>query len=259
MCTQAQLSSETFQKWVPEIKETPMRMHRKIWEYCYIIQALAERNMLEPGRRGLGFAVGQEPISALLAKYGCQILATDLDTENADKGQWVETGQHAANLESLNARGICPPDLFRERVNFRFMDMRHLPPPAEVGQFDFLWSSCSLEHLGTMELGEQFIFESLKYLRPGGFAVHTTEFNFSSNLKTQFGGADVLFRKRDLIRIARRLRREGHRITLDFTKGNGVHDKFVDKPPFAHVVHLRLQLYTYIVTSYGFIIQKGEH
>ncbi len=165
-CTQAQLQSPVFQAWVTRMGEQSMRMHRKLWEYCFIAQALYERGMLVPGSRGLGFGVGQEPLTALFASLGCEIVATDLATEEAYEHRWVETSQHADSLEALNSRGICSPEIFPERVSFRFVDMRKLPD--DFGTFDFVWSSCSLEHLGTMALGEEFIFQSLKYLKPGG-------------------------------------------------------------------------------------------
>jgi hypothetical protein len=33
-CTQAQLQSETFQSWIRQMREQPMHMHRKLWEYA---------------------------------------------------------------------------------------------------------------------------------------------------------------------------------------------------------------------------------
>ena len=174
-CSQAQLQSPKFQEWVIRMSEKPMHFHRKIWEFCFIAQALYERDMLIPGSRGLAFGVGQEPLPALFASLGCEIVATDLPTEEANSGGWVETSQHAGSLEALNNRGICDPDIFYERVSFRFIDMRKLP--GDLGIFDFVWSSCSLEHLGTIALGEDFIIQSLQYLKPGGVSVHTTEYN----------------------------------------------------------------------------------
>ena len=47
-----------------------------------------------------------------------------------------------------------------------------------------LWSSCSLEHLGSISHGIEFILNSLKCLKQHGVAVHTTEFNLSSNEET---------------------------------------------------------------------------
>jgi 2-polyprenyl-3-methyl-5-hydroxy-6-metoxy-1,4-benzoquinol methylase len=253
-CTQSQLQSETFQAWGARLHERPMHMHRKTWEYCYIAQALYERDMLTPGRRGLGFAVGQEPLSAMFASLGCEIVASDLATEEAHKANWVETNQHAASLEALNQRGICQEDLFRQRVTFRFLDMRKLPDG--LGSFDFIWSACSLEHLGTIGLGEKFIYESLKYLKPGGVAVHTTEFNVRSNIFTLTRGPIAVFRRRDLQRIAKRLRRSGYRVDLDFASGSLPYDKVVDRPPYKQEIHLKLSLGLHILTSFGLIIES---
>ena len=46
-----------------------------------IAQALYERGKLKPGSRGLGFAVGKEPLSDLFASFGCDVVATDLEGE----------------------------------------------------------------------------------------------------------------------------------------------------------------------------------
>ena len=52
--------------------------------------------------------------------------------------------------------------------------MNHLPD--DLRGFDFTWSSCALEHLGTLAAGADFVVAQMDCLRPGGVAVHTTEF-----------------------------------------------------------------------------------
>jgi SAM-dependent methyltransferase len=253
-CTQAQLESESFQHWRDRLRQPPAHLHRKVWEWAFVAQALFERELLQPGRRGLGFAVGQEPLSALFATFGCELLATDQTAEQAQQGGWVTTGQHAATLEQLNAQALCEPERFRQRVRFRPVDMRSIPD--DLTGFDFLWSCCSLEHLGTLAAGERFIAESLRCLRPGGVAVHTTEFNVSANLFTIRSGPTVLYRRRDLERIAQRLRTAGHQIELDFASGNLPIDQLIDHPPYRPTQHLKLKIGRYVATSYGLIIQK---
>lgn len=263
MCRQAQLESPAFQDWGRVLGERPRHMHRKVWEFCFITEALFEREMLRTGRRGLGFAVGQEPLASLYASRGCTIVATDLQTDAAMEHGWVETGQHAANLADLNVRGLCPPDEFARRAAFRFVDMREIP--ADLRGFDFTWSACALEHLGSLAAGEQFIFDALECLKPGGIAIHTTEFNLSSNEDTIGAGSDeqvwqwptVLYRQQDIQRIAQRLRMAGHTVDLDFTRGDGPADLYMDPPPYSHGVHLRLEIGGYLATSYGLIIQKA--
>ena len=253
-CNQAQLQSPTFQDWVVRMREEPMRFHRKIWEYCFIAQALHERGMLRTGSRGMGFGVGQEPLTALFASMGCEVVASDLATEEAHKDNWVESAQHADSLEALNNRGICDPKIFAERVSFRFVDMRNLPD--DLGTFDFVWSSCSLEHLGSIALGEEFIYKSLEYLKPGGVSVHTTEYNVLSNIFSITRGPTVVFRRRDLRRITDTLRQRGYRVDLHFTNGDLPHDFYVDLPPYKQEVHLKLLLGKYIVTSFALIIEN---
>ena len=59
LCRLATLESPAFRSWLERLHDG-WHMHRKNWEHAYICQALHERGMLEPGRRGLGFAVGAE-------------------------------------------------------------------------------------------------------------------------------------------------------------------------------------------------------
>lgn len=222
--------------------------------YAYITQALFERGMLMPGKRGLGFAVGHEPLPAQFASMGCQILATDLDTAHEQAKAWADSDQHAESLDVLNVRGICPPDVFDRSVSFRFVNMNAIP--SDLGQFDFVWSSCSLEHLGSLAHGEDFVMNSLRNLKPGGVAVHTTEFNVGSNFFTTKIGGAVIYRRRDIERLAKRIGQAGCSIDLDFTKGNLPIDTFVDLPPYTHEKHLRLKLNGHIATSIGLIIEK---
>jgi hypothetical protein len=55
--------------WDPERSGKPVPSHRKLWEWCYIAQVLWERGLLQPGRPGLGFGVGHEPLAALFASF----------------------------------------------------------------------------------------------------------------------------------------------------------------------------------------------
>ena len=256
-CTQKQLESSAFQQWAGQLGITPGLTHRKVWEWCYICQTLSERGMLQDGRRGLGFAVGTEPLPALFASLGCEIVATDLDQTSAQHRGWTKTNQHAAKLDDLNQKGICPTDRFLERVKFRAVDMKMLP--ADLTGFDFVWSSCSFEHLGSLGAGHRFMLNMMRCLRPGGVAVHTTEFNVASNTKTLTRGQDVIFRQRDLLKMKKLLEFLGHQVaTFDFSTGDGLADQYVDQPPYRHDYHLKLQLGSFVTTSIGIIVTAGE-
>lgn len=68
-CTAIQFAEPAYRYWCTQIREHP-RMHRKQWEYCYILQTLSVAGVLSPGRRGLGFGVGSEPLTAVFASRG---------------------------------------------------------------------------------------------------------------------------------------------------------------------------------------------
>lgn len=254
LCAQAQFETPWYGYWCSQFKE-PAKWQRKQWEWCYIAQALYERGAIKPGHRGVGFGVGEEPLTDVFASRGCSVVATDLDSADSRSRVWAATHQHAATLAGINARGICKAEDFNRLVAFRPADMNAIP--ADLTNFDFAWSACSLDHVGTLEKAAQFVVNSLSCLKPGGLAVHTTEFNVSSNHQTITEGETVVFRQQDIEKLAQRLRREGHEIDLDWTLGNGIADNLVDFFPYDQKDYLRLQLHQYVITSIGLIIKKA--
>lgn len=254
LCTYAELDSPTFRRWTSTIGES-WRAHRKLWELCYICETLDQRGMLGSGKKGLGFAVGLERLPSFFASRGCEILASDLPSEDERNKAWAATGQWAPGLEALNQFGLCPPDEYRKRVRFRPIDMNEIP--ADLTGFDFTWSTCSFEHCGNLELGLRFLERQMACLAPGGIAVHTTEFNLSSNDDTVDQGSYVVYRLKDIEGICLRLQEQGHLVEpLDLTTGTHELDLFVDGPPYSGDRHLRLDLNGFAATSIGLIIQK---
>lgn len=256
LCKASDFSKPWYLKWAKKIGQQPTK-HRKQWEYVYILQALYERGMLETGNRGLGFAVGTEPLPAVFASMGIEVLATDIDIEEGKAKGWVEGNQLCTGLESLNTLGLCNDEDFNRLVSYRAVDMNHIP--NDITDYDFNWSSCSLEHLGSLEKGLQFMQAQLKTLKPGGWAIHTSEYNVTSNDKTLESEQLSVFRRKDYERAAELLRKQGHFVEeLDFTEGESDDDKYVDLPPYTHLPHLRLKLGEFVSTSMGLIIRKGE-
>lgn len=257
LCTAEQLDSPAFRYWLAEIGEE-WRFHRKQWEFGYILQALYERGCMTTGKRGLGFAVGREALPSYFAARGCTVVATDLAATDTRASGWAESGEWASTVEVLNRRGLCDPDTFRERVTFRPVDMNHVP--ADLAGFDFTWSSCSFEHCGSIELGKQFIMRQMNCLAPGGVAVHTTEFNLTSNTRTVTKGRTVIFRRTDIEELVQQLRAAGHHVEpLDLTIGTHPLDWFVDQRPYTPDRHLRKRQGRYAATSIGLIIRKASH
>ena len=263
VCRYEHLLEPWFSAWNARIGGFPIEpvspglSYRKVWEWCAIAEALQSRGMLAPGRKGLGFAVGQEPLPALFAAGGAEILATDLAPE-INQQHWLETGQHTTGTDALYRAELLSRAEFDRLVSFQAADMRTLEG-LPAGEFDFLWSSCSLEHLGTMEDSFVFIERAMDLLRPGGVAVHTTEYNVSSNEETMLGGNDVIFRRQDVELVDYRLRRKECGLDrVDFYAGNHRHDLACDNPPFftSGRMHLKLRLHGYVATSILLVASK---
>jgi SAM-dependent methyltransferase len=215
--------------------------------------------MLEAGRAGCGFAVGQEPLPAAFAAAGVQVLATDQPPQGEAMG-WIATGQHASSLENVYFPNLIDRETFDSRVSFRPVDMRDLKLPWDE-TFDFIWSSCSIEHLGSLEAGWQFVLHSMDLLKPGGCAVHTTEFNVASDEETLTEGSSVIYRRKDIEDLERRLRREACGLArCDYYAGDSPHDLNFDYDPYFKNgrPHIKLMYESQLTTSFLLIIQKGS-
>jgi len=253
-CTAAQFDEPAYARWLERLK-LPRHRHRKQWEFVYVLQVLERYGALVPGARGLGFGVGSEPLPALMAAMGCSVTATDLDAGDPRAADWAATDQHGG-LDALRRPEICDAATFAERVAFRAVDMGNVP--GDLTGYDFTWSTCALEHLGSIRAGAAFVERSLQCLRPGGLAVHTTELNCSSDADTVTDGGTVLFRRRDLDRLAVELVSHGHGVAqLKYDLGDLPQDGFVDLPPYGREPHLKLALEGYVTTSFGMVVRRA--
>lgn len=254
LVTSGQMQGPLYDRWCELIRDTRVK-HRKVWEWVYILEVLKQHGMLAEGKRGLGFGCGTEPLSALMASMGCEILATDVDAATAEKVGWrTRTNQHAGSLAQINEAGICDSDLFARKVSYRSCDMNAIP--SDLNGFDFVWSSCSLEHLGSLGNGLDFIERSIDCLKPGGVAVHTTEFNLGTNDRTLETRVTVAYRKKDIEALALRLIGKGYKIPqINFSPGNQLLDRVVDRPPYRDS-HLKLLVSRHLLTSIGLFVVK---
>jgi 2-polyprenyl-3-methyl-5-hydroxy-6-metoxy-1,4-benzoquinol methylase len=252
--TIAQFAEPVYGVWCQAMHEEP-GVFRKQWEWVYILQVLEQQGKLRPGMRGLGFGCGTEPLAAVMANHGVSVLATDLDFREAKRQGWVDTNQHS--LSGLNNAGICPPDRFAALVSYRPADMNAIPAELRQGEYDFVWSACSLEHLGSLEHGLAFIEQAMQCLKPGGVAVHTTEFNLGSNTRTVEQRELSLYRKRDVEGFALRMVQAGHRVpALNFSPGTDPLDAYVDVPPYSRP-HIKLYCKRHLSTSIGLYVERG--
>ena len=234
----------------------PLVMSRKAWEHVAITRAVEAAGLLHEGSRGLGFGVGREPLVADFASRGVQLVATDLSIEDPRAGAWAATGQHALSVDSLRDSRICPDEVLTANTQVRAVDMNRIP--GDLRDFDFVWSSCAFEHLGTLEAGLAFVEHSMECLKPGGLAVHTTEFNLSSNSGTVTEGQTVIYRQHDMDDLHHRMKSQGHDMS-PFTVGPpaGLFDHIIDIPPY-HDGGLVVRLDDFLVTSAVVIVRKAE-
>jgi hypothetical protein len=211
--------------------------------------------MLKPGNKGLGFGVGNEPLPALFSSLYCDIVATDIGNNTEQAELWRQSDQYSGTLDKLHRSDICDMGTFKNHVVYRPVDMNNLP--ADLTDFDFTWSSCAFEHLGSISHGIEFIINQMRCLKKGGWAVHTTEFNLTSNQDTIESKDLVLFRRKDLEKLIDILATKGYYVEeLDTSIGFTKNDFFVDRPPYKLKTHLKLSVGDYVSTSIILIIRK---
>lgn len=96
--TQEDIESKWLKYWCQQLHITPI-YHRKIWELCYVPQAIYSHFGVGQKLSGIGFGCGQEPLPSLFASMGWKITVTDLDPDKAKGLGWMETGQHTNAIE----------------------------------------------------------------------------------------------------------------------------------------------------------------
>ena len=256
-CNAADFMHPRFQEICGLLKH-PFCRHRKMWEWVFVIHHLIEAGAVKPGSKGLVFGVGNERLPAFFASMGAKILATDAPNEASEKFGWRDSGQHLTNLNAIRFTDIVGGGVFDANVSYETCDMNNIPPA--LSDFDFNWSSCCFEHLGSLELGMQFVINAVeKTLRVGGIAVHTTEFNLSSNEDTVETGVTAIYRLRDINELVQRLRDRGHIVKAFIVAPNSHYwDFHVDVPPYLETPHLKLLLERYVATSAGIVVQRGR-
>lgn len=249
-CTASQFNEPTYKRLCAEIKQDFL-FHRKQWEYIYILRAVEQFCMLQPGRIGLGFGCGKEPLAAVMAKRGANVICTDIEPVEKGDAYWGST-----SVKDYFYEGICSWDEFESHVSFRPVDMNAIPD--DLGLHDFIWSSCALEHLGSLKHGIDFVLDANKCLRTGGIAVHTTELNVEGEEKTFESVGLSLYRKKDILDMKALVEAQGDFfLPINFDMGDSELDKYVDLPPYNRNKHLKLMVENkYVTTSIGFIIIK---
>ena len=237
-CTQRQFEESHYTQLASLLGLEGRPYHRKDWEHVYITRCLELAGVM-PGR-GLGFGIGTDPTIPYMLARGCEIVGTD----------YFGTSEYWASYHASGKGdfGVSEDD---KRLTLEQVDMRSVPSEYH-GQFDFVWSACALEHLGGLDAGLQFIRESLKCLRPGGIAVHTTELCVNSVSTTLDKGPLVLYRMRDIEAFCKEVG-----APCNLASGNLPYDATSVVPEDTTSPHLNLRVpgTPFITTSIGLVIQ----
>ena len=242
--------------WMKYLREKP-KLHNKQFQF-YAIMDRAFSIVKDSETKfptAIGFGVGKEPIPSALVALGYKVIATDyLDGEIAEA--WRSTGEQSETFLDLNQRKIVPDAKFLSSCTFRNMDMNAIPSDLHAS-FDFVWSSCALGHIGSYEKGLAFILNSLKLLKPGGWAVHTTELD-RSNLTEKFESPNLSFYKfSDLEAVLEEAERQGF-VALQIEKRpwDGRSEKYVVSEPWKKKPHLRIEIFGREINSVVIQIQR---
>ncbi len=250
VCTASQFEEPIYDRICAEIAQDKL-FHRKQWEYIYILRALEQLCVLQPGFSGVGFGCGKEPLAAVMAKRGVDVICTDIAPREKGDAYWGST-----NVRDYFYEGICSWEQFEKHVTFRAADMNAIPD--DLGVHDFVWSSCAFEHLGSLQHGIDFVLNANKCLRPGGVAVHTTELNIGSDEDTFESEGLSLYRRKDIRRLKSAIEAQGNvLLPINFNTGTRELDRYVDLPPFNRNKHLKLMVEEkFVTTSIGLIVLK---
>jgi len=214
---------------------------RKIWEWTYTIQVLYDQGFLSSGSSGLGFGCGTEPLASCFSNFVAELLITDAPPHIIEGKGWSDTNQHTANLEQAKHDWLAPRECMDKVMRFEFADMNNISHDY-FNQFNFVWSSCALEHLGSKHLGLTFIVQSAQCLKPGGIAVHTTEYDLSGQ-STIDNWETVLFNEDDFLITLKgmldTLNNDGsgrhfELCPFDLRRGTAFLDGYVDIPPYGY-------------------------
>lgn len=152
----------------------------------------------------------------------------------------------------------------QQRVTFRPENMLDFSPQLRSESFDFVWSLCAVEHVGSIAAGQSFVLNSLSLLKPGGVAIHTVEFNLASNTITKQRIDESVWRMQDIERVRATAIERGYVVpSVSFGAGHGHLDRNPDVCQSSGVRyrglpggHVKLECDDLIMTSYAMVFIK---
>jgi hypothetical protein len=241
----ADIASPWFAYWAREL-ECDVRAERKLWEAVSVLQAFYEAGVLRPGARVLGFGVGDEALPSYLASIGLEVVATDMSGVTDPDHCWKPS--------------FLDRDRFDALVEVSDVDIRRLDDKTLRG-FDACWSCGVLDALADHEQATDAAILTMDTLKPGGVAVHVTEYAFANDQPESHSGA-LCFPRVFFEKLAEKLDGRGHRTApLGFGLGDQPLDGYVDTEPFGDGMvagvsapHLKIRIGGELRTSFALTV-----
>jgi hypothetical protein len=221
--------SSWYEKWRLELS-LPTTFHRKWWEFAIVCETLQSHGVLTNGKRGVGFGVGSEMLPRTFAEMGCQILATDLLPDN-----WKDTHKQ---FHELNAHDLITTRI----VDMNWIHGAEQSDDIDETDFDFTWSTCSMDHCGSVWLTKRFLLNQMNVLNVGGVAVHTAEYTISVGMPRS--GATVWLTWDDMLDMTELMRAMGHELApVDWFVGDSIEDHMIDTSPYTADIHIKAEMH----------------
>jgi len=202
VATAAQLREPVAGGWIARLrpKGTSGPEH---WRKVYTLQALRRYGMLEPGAVGLGFERTPSGMPAALAAMGTRVVAAFPTRPGTPP-------KLSALKRELADRAPCSKTVFEENVSTRIASWRRIP--ADLVNFDFLWSARVNEMLFSVAATAAFVEQAMACLRPGGLAVHTFSYDLAPSGRKIPSTDRIMLQQGDIERIALLLVSRGHEV-----------------------------------------------
>lgn len=170
ICDAADWFEPDFNRIIREELEELPRFHRKQWEFAMIYYILEKQGLLSEDKIGLSVGGGYERVLYSIARKIKHLTVTDI----YEMGTTWDTARTDSPEELIKQRMPFSVDL--KKLCVMNMDMRDLK--FDDKSFDFCYSSCSIEHIGTYEDFVKHLDEVWRVLKESGIYVFTTEFHF---------------------------------------------------------------------------------
>lgn len=155
----------------PALEDDETVADSKRWEIAMAVRTLEDHDVLQRSADVLGVGAGLETTSYFLTKRVGRVFATDI---YANAGVW-SYGAPVGML--LDPSRYHSADYEEDRLLPMHMDARRLRFPDE--SFDGIYSSGSIEHLGSLEYVANCAHEMGRVIKKGGVLTVATEFKLS--------------------------------------------------------------------------------